>query len=107
MGIEKNLQTFIGNPSIQKRYVIWQATRLTTGHLPYIELPRRQRLFPADRFNDFHAIATQHPDINEFKLVDTLLSTSSKGVFVDVGANVGAMTLLAHSTGRIDTILGI
>ncbi|MEH2374720.1 FkbM family methyltransferase [Nostoc sp.] len=105
MGIQKNIQTFISNPGIQKRYLIWQATRLTTGHLPYIELPKGQRLFPADRFNDFHAIATQHPDINEFNLVDTLLSTSSKGVFVDVGANVGAMTLLAHSTGRVDTIL--
>jgi FkbM family methyltransferase len=105
MGIQKNIQTFIKNPDIQQRYLHWQVTRLITGHLPYVELPKGLKLFPADRFNDFHAITTQHPDLNEFYLVNNLLSTSNKGVFVDVGANVGAMTLLAHSTGLADTIL--
>jgi FkbM family methyltransferase len=105
MKFSRNLQTFVSNPGIQKRYLIWQATRLTTGQLPYIEMPKGQRLFPADRFNDYHAIATQHPDINEFYLVDTLLSSTNNNVFVDVGANIGAMTLLAHSTGRVESIL--
>ena len=105
IGLKSKLKTFIKDPVIQRRYLIWWVSKLTTGYLPYIELPRGQKLFPADRFNDFHAIATQHPDTNEFQLVDTLLSTTNEGVFVDVGANVGAMTLLAHSTGRAKSIV--
>ncbi len=105
MGLQKNIQTFIQNPVIHQRYLAWKTTRLITGHLPYINLPKGQRLFPADRFNDFHAIATQHPDINEFELINYLLSTSNQGIFVDVGANVGAMTLLAYSTGHVDSIV--
>jgi FkbM family methyltransferase len=101
----QKVKTFLENPGIQREYLHWQATKITTGYLPYVELPQGERLFPADRFNDFHAINTQHPDDSEFRLVKSLLSETSGGVFIDVGANVGAMTLLAHSTGLASSIL--
>jgi len=54
---------------------------------------------------DFHAIKIQHPDDSEFHLLKNLLLEADGGVFIDVGANVGAMTLLAHSTGLTSSIL--
>lgn len=68
-------------------------------------VPRGLRLYPADRFNDYIAIATQHPTPAEWRLVDDLLAPGGRGVFVDVGANVGSMSLLAHSTGHASSIL--
>jgi FkbM family methyltransferase len=105
MGIKQNIETFIKNPDIQKKYLKWNATRLFKGHPPSIELPMGRQLFPADRFNDYQAITVQHPDMSEFNLVNSLLPASSTGIFVDVGANVGAMSLLVHSTGKTEHII--
>jgi FkbM family methyltransferase len=105
MGIKQNIETLIKNPDIQRRYLNWNVSRLLKGHPPSIQIPMGMQLFPADRFNDYQAIAVQHPDINDFNLVNSLLPSSSKGVFVDVGANVGAMTLLAYSTQKTEQII--
>lgn len=101
----KKVKTLLQNPGIQREYLHWQISRLTTGTSPYVCLPQGKRLFPANKFNDFHAINTQHPDNSEFRLFQDLLGVTKGEVFIDVGANVGAMTLLAHSTGLVSSIL--
>ena len=105
MGTLQNLKTLVTNPVARKRYLRWRVTRTLQGRPPYVNLPHGRRVLPAERFNDFNAIATQHPQAPEFNLVNSLLTISGGGAFVDVGANVGVMSVLAHSTGRACSIL--
>jgi FkbM family methyltransferase len=98
-------KTLIYNPVIRYRYLQWLVTRALHGRPPFVCLPQGRRVLPASRFNDFHAIATQHPEAPEFCLVDALLALTGQGAFFDVGANVGVMSVVASSTGRASPIL--
>ena len=92
-------------PVIRHRYLRWLVTRTLHGRPPFVRLPQGRRVLPASRFNDFHAIATQHPEAPEFCVVDALLALTGEGAFFDVGANVGIMSVVASSTGRASRIL--
>ena len=98
-----NLRTLCTNADIRNEYLRWKLSKLVTGNPPSLPLPHRRRLFPADRFNDYHSIARQRPDEAEFLLFQSLLGKG--GVFVDVGANVGAVSVLAASTGLVSQII--
>jgi FkbM family methyltransferase len=104
MSALQNAKTLICNPVIRYRYLRWLVTRTLHGRPPFVSLPHGRRVLPASRFNDFHAIATQHPEASEFCLVDALLALTGQGAFFDVGANVGAMSVVASSTGRASRI---
>ena len=99
-----NLRTLLGNTDVRNEYLRWKGSKLLTGSPPSLPLPRGRRVFPAHRFNDYHSIARQRPDEAEFLLFKYLLGTGG-GVFVDVGANVGAVSVLAASTGLVDRIV--
>lgn len=101
----QNAKQLATNPEIRRRYIQWKASTLLTGTAPSVTLPKGRRLYPADRFNDFVAIIAQHPSESEWRVLNDLLAECGGGVFVDVGANIGAMTVLAHSTGRVSSIL--
>ena len=101
----QNAKTLICNPVIRHRYLRWLVTRTLHGRPPFVRLPQGRRVLPASRFNDFHAIATQHPEAPEFCVVDALLALTGEGAFFDVGANVGVMSVVASSTGRASRIL--
>jgi len=94
----------VTNPETRRRYLKWKTSTLLTGTAPFVAIPKGRRLYPADRFNDYVAIVAQHPSESEWRLLNDLLAESGDGVFVDVGANIGAMTVLAHSTGRVSGI---
>src|SRR4051812_44658814 len=100
MAIAKNLQTLLTNGAIRREFAQWTVSKALHGRPPRIALPGGHTLSPADRFNDFHSIAKQHPGPEELKLLSVLMNYGPRnGIFVDVGANVGAVSLLAHSTG--------
>lgn len=101
----QNVKTLICNPVVRDQYLRWLVTRTLHGRPPFVHLPQGKRILPASRFNDFHAIATQHPEAPEFRVVDALLALSGESVFVDVGANVGGMCVVASSTGRVSRIV--
>jgi FkbM family methyltransferase len=103
----KNARTFLRNPIVRRRYLRWLGHRYVTGRPPYISLPKGYKVLPAARFNDYHAIATQHPDEKEFVLLDILLASSEDAVFIDVGANIGTLSVLAHSTGHPSRIIAL
>ena len=103
----ENVGTFLHNPTVRSRYLKWLAYRYMVGHPPYVVLPKGHRVAPATRFNDYHAIATQHPGDTEFTLVNALLASPENGVFIDVGANVGTMSVLAYSTGHTSRIVAL
>jgi len=100
----QNAGMLVTNSSVRSQYFNWKGRKLLTGRAPSIPIPGGSRLYPADRFNDYVSIAIQHPGEEERRLVDNLFGASG-GVFIDVGANVGAMSLLAHGTGRASRIL--
>jgi FkbM family methyltransferase len=107
MSALNNLGTFLHNPLVRKRYLKWLTYKHVAGRPPYVVLPKGHKVLPAPRFNDYHAIATQHPGEPEFVLLDSLLASTDNGIFIDVGANVGTMSVLAHSTGRTSRIVAL
>ena len=105
MKLLEGCKRLITDPVTRRRFIKWKLTNICTGHGPTIKIPGGPRVSPADRFNDYVSIVIQHPSPAEWRLVDDLLTSDVKGTFVDVGANVGAMSLLAHSTGRASSIV--
>jgi FkbM family methyltransferase len=99
--------TLLRDPTVRKRYLKWLTCKHLFGRPPYIDLPKGRKISPAPRFNDYHAIATQHPGEPEFVLLNTLLACVNDAVFIDVGANIGTMSVLAHSTGHASRILAL
>lgn len=97
-----NVRTLLTNKAIRAEYLRWKYAKLTTGSPPSLPLPHGRHIFPADRFNDYHSIARQRPDEAEFRLLRSLLGRG--GVFVDVGANVGAVCVCAASTELVSRI---
>lgn len=91
------------NSDIRKEYLRWRFSKLATGSPPSLPLPVGRRVFPADRFNDYHSIAHQRPNEAEFRLLQALLGRG--GVFIDVGANVGAVCICAASTGLVSRVV--
>jgi FkbM family methyltransferase len=107
MSTLRNAGTLLRDPLVRKRYLKWLTCRHIAGRPPYVALPRGRKVLSAPRFNDYHAIATQHPDEPEFVLLDGLLASVEDAVFVDVGANVGTMSMLAHSTGHAARVIAL
>jgi FkbM family methyltransferase len=101
----RNAALLVTNSSVRNHYVNWKGRKLITGKAPFIRMAGGNRLYPADRFNDYVSIAVQHPGEEEKRLMDDLFAESGGGGFLDVGANVGAMSLLAYGTGRTSSIL--
>jgi FkbM family methyltransferase len=107
MSTLSNAGTFLRNPIVRKRYLKWLSYKHVAGRPPYVVLPKGHKVLAAPRFNDYHAIATQHPGEPEFVLLDYLLASTDNGVFIDVGANIGTMSILAHSTGHASRIVAL
>src|SRR5262245_36841893 len=107
MSTLSNTSTFLRNPVVRKRYLKWLTCKYVAGRPPYVPLPKGRKVLPASRFNDYHAIATQHPGELEFTLIDSLLASTDNGIFIDVGANIGTMSVLAHSTGHVSRIVAL
>jgi FkbM family methyltransferase len=99
--------TLLRDPTVRKRYLKWLTCKHLFGRPPYVDLPKGRKISPALRFNDYHAIATQHPGEPEFVLLNTLLACVNDAVFIDVGANIGTMSVLAHSTGHASRIIAL
>jgi FkbM family methyltransferase len=104
MGVLRNLRTAVLHPHIFAHYAYFETHRRLSGRTPTLPMPKGGRLHSAERFNDYWSICVQRPGDAEYQLIEGLLPERSATV-VDVGANVGAWSVLAGSTGRVGRIV--
>ncbi|WP_394729441.1 FkbM family methyltransferase [Altererythrobacter sp. GH1-8] len=104
MGFLRNLRTAVLKPGILVQYVFFHLARRFLGRPPTLPMPKGMRLHPAGRFNDYRSVYIQRPGEQELRLVASLLPKINSTI-VDVGANVGAFTMLASSTGSAGRII--
>jgi FkbM family methyltransferase len=102
MSLFRNARTLLSDSDVRHRYLKW-CLRRAVGRYPLVTLGKGARIATVPRFNDYYAVAKQHPSTAEIALYRTLLRPNQ--VFVDVGANVGVYSILAYSIAPPSRIL--
>src|SRR5215213_2048430 len=100
--IAGKLGAALRHPSVAWQYLAWRARRAVHVE-PVVKIPGGGRIATTAKFNDFRGIAVQHPGPSELTTLSELMSPGS--TFVDVGANVGQMSVLAWNTGKVARVL--
>jgi len=98
----RKVMTAVSRPKILGIYLAWKLRCLF--HIePLLTIGGGGRISTQRRFNAYYGVHVQHPQESDFVAVKSLLTP--RGVFVDVGANIGQMCVLASSTGGATRLL--
>jgi FkbM family methyltransferase len=98
----QKIRIALKRPATLREFIRWKLQRMV-GIEPRIRIGGGGLIGSTAKFNDFIGFHAQHPGDTEFSTVKHLLGKG--GTFVDVGANIGQMCVLAYKTGLAPRII--